>query len=50
MVTESTKMTTICHVSHAVMLVLDLGLGLGFEVGLGKKFKAKILADYKIHH
>jgi len=44
-----------------VMLVLGLkakfcGLGLAigwpwpWDFGLGKKFKAKILADYKIHH
>jgi len=25
-------------------------LVLGLRFGLGKKFKAKILADYKIHH
>jgi len=51
--------------SDAVMLGLGLGLkaifcGLGLAIGwplswpwkfgLGKKFKTKILADYKIHH
>jgi len=43
MVTESTKMTTICHVSHAVMLVLDLGLGLGFEVWPWQKIQGQNL-------